>query len=326
MLRFVSPLLALVIFAVLATTAIVAYLGHSWLGLPVAAAVVLGAIVAPPDAAAASAVLTSVSVPRTSEEVLKGESLFNDATALLLYSGGLAVQAAGGLTLGRGLRLGLAVPGGVLLGVLWGLGMRKLRHGFMATLGGNVFQFVGVYLLWLLAERLEVSAVLSTIAAAMTLARSTDIKNFARMRVQSYAVWSVVVFTLNVLAFLFMGMQARSIVGHMSSVPLMSALRFAGAVVATVILTRLVVVVSFNRVMAVIWRMQGRPRQASVQQAIFVGWSGMRGFVTLATAFALPTNFPQRDTIVLTAFAVVLGTLVFQGLTLRPLISLSTLR
>ncbi len=321
-LRFLGPLLAFAVFAVLVTTAVVAALGHRLMGLPVYAAVALGAIVAPPDAAAATAVLSSISVPRNAEEVLKGESLFNDATALLLFSGALAVEAHRGLNLSLSLRLAAAVPGGVLLGIgvafVLGYANRSLRN----NLGGNLFQFVSCYLVWILAEHLGLSAVLCTVALAMTLARMPEQRGFPRTRVQSFAVWSAVVFTLNVLAFLIMGMQAKLILSHMQEASLTHDLRFAGVIVITVILVRLLVVVGFNRAAALLARLRGRQGTAGVRPALFVGWSGMRGFVTLATAFALPDDFPQRDAVVLTAFAVVLGTLVFQGLTLRPVIRL----
>ncbi len=319
-LRILGPLLAFAVFAVLATAALVAVLGHAMLQLPISAAIVLGAIVAPPDAAAATATLSSVSVPRNIDELLKGESLFNDATALLLFSGALAVQAHGAVHLGTGLRLAAAVPGGILLGIGLAHFVRRINPFFRDTLGGNLFQFIGTYITWIIAEHLELSAVLCTIAFAMTIAQAPEQKQSPRMRVQSFAVWSAVVFTLNVLAFLIMGMQARSILGHMQTSSLSRAVRFAGAVVLTVIVARLVIVVGFNRANAWISRWRGRPGPPSLQQAVFVGWSGMRGFVTLATAFALPSSFPQRDTVVLTAFAVVFGTLVLQGLSLRSLI------
>jgi monovalent cation/hydrogen antiporter len=156
----------------------------------------------------------------------------------------------------------------------------------------------------------------------MTLARTTSDEFDARMRVHSFAVWSSVVFTLNVFAFLLMGMQARSIIGRMQASHLREALGFAGLVVLAVVLTRLVVVIGFNRLEARWASAKGRPVPATVNHALFVGWCGMRGFVTMATAFALPESFPQRDTVVLTAFCVVLATLVLQGLTLKPLVTL----
>lgn len=321
-LRFLGPLITFAVFAVLATTVLVAWLAHTLIGLPIAAAVALGAIVAPPDAAAATAVLSAVSVPRSAEEVLKGESLFNDATALLLFSGALAVLSGGGFSVGVGLRVAAAIPGGLLLGFLAALAMRSVNRFVRDTLGGNLLQFVLAFLIWIAAERLQLSAVLCTIAFAMTLARTSEMKGFPRMRVQSYAVWSAVVFALNVFAFLIMGMQARAIVGAMPRAHLNEAMRFAAIVVVAVIVTRFAVVLGFDRLSALRSNIRGKQRPATLRKAVFLGWSGMRGFVTLATAFALPPSFPRRDVVVLTAFAVVLGTLVLQGLTLGPLIRL----
>jgi monovalent cation/hydrogen antiporter len=320
--RLWAPLIALAIFAVLATAAAVAWVGWAFFGLPIAAAIALGAIVAPPDAAAASAVLTAVSIPRDTEVVLKGESLFNDATALLLFGIAVSVQSNGRFDLGASLRLAFAIPGGILLGVLCAFVVGRVNRFFTGTLGGNLLQFVVAYLIWITAEHLRVSAVLCAIAFAMTAARSSGINSSARMRVHSYAVWSSVVFGLNVFAFLLMGMQARTIVAQMTGSRLRESLAFAGLIVLAVVIVRLLAIVGYNRAVAYWYRWNGKPEPATLQQAILVGWSGMRGFVTLATAFALPASFPQRNLVVLSAFSVVLATLVLQGLTLAPLIRL----
>jgi CPA1 family monovalent cation:H+ antiporter len=157
---------------------------------------------------------------------------------------------------------------------------------------------------------------------AIMLANTTAIQLDARNRVQSFAVWSVAVFGLNVLAFLLMGMQVSQIVGSMSAERLREAAGFAGLVVVGVIVTRLVWVLIYNRLAAHFPVFRGGISAASLQTGVVIGWCGMRGLVTMATAFALPHNFPQRDLIVLSAFAVVLATLVLQGLTLAPIIRL----
>ena len=319
--RFWAPLVAFTVVAVLVTTALVGWLG--WMaGLPVAAAVALGAIVAPPDAAAAIAVLGAVSIPRNTETVLKGESLFNDATALLIFSAALAVQSNGGLGPSVALHLVLAAPAGLLFGIGCALVVRRTSRFVTGTLGGTLLQFVNTILVWTIAEHLALSAVLSVVAFAMTLARSSGPDASPRMRVHSYAVWGSVVFVLNVVAFLFMGMQARTIVTYMPAAHLREALGFAALVVAATVAARLTVVIGFNRLVAWRYRRRGRAEPVSLRQAILVGWSGMRGLVTLATAFALPPSFPHRDEAVLAAFSVVLTTLVVQGLTLGPLIRL----
>lgn len=320
--RFWAPLVAFAVVAVLITTTLVGWVGWKFAGLPVPAALALGAIVAPPDAAAAAAVLRAVSIPSNTDTVLKGESLFNDATALLLFGAALAVQSDGGLGVPVALHLVLAAPGGVLFGIGCALLTLRINRFVTGTLGGNLLQFVITILVWTIADRLSLSAVLSVVAFAMTIARLSDANASPRMRVHSDAVWASVVFVLNVLAFLLMGMQARIIVERTASAHLREASGFAALVVATVVISRLVVVIGFNRWMSWRHRRRGQPEPASIRQAVLVGWSGMRGLVTLATAFALPASFPRRDEVVLAAFSVVLATLVVQGLTLGPLIRL----
>jgi len=125
-----------------------------------------------------------------------------------------------------------------------------------------------------------------------------------------------------VLAFFLMGLQGRTIITGMPPAHLKEALGFAALVVLAVVIARLAVTLGFSRLNAWWERSHGRPEPVTWRQAVFVGWSGMRGFVTLATAFALPASFPRRDLVVLTAFSVVVATLVIQGLTLTPLIRL----
>ena len=316
--RFVAPLVTYAVIAVVLTTAVVAWIAFGVLGLPLAAGIALGAVVSPPDAAAATAVLRKFSLPRKTDAVLKGESLFNDATALLLFSGALTVLGRGGLSLPIGLRLGFAAPGGLLLGILCAYLYVRVSRTVKDTLGGVLLQFVSAYLLWIAAQRLGLSAVLCVIGFAMTLASKLSPGDFdARMRVQSYAVWSAVVFTLNVLAFLLMGMQARSIVARMQGPHLRDALDFAGLVVLAVVIVRMIVVLGYSYLES-----RRNDSDGTLRQGVFMGWCGMRGFVTIATAFALPDSFPHRDTVVLTAFSVVLATLVLQGLTLAPMLRL----
>ena len=321
--RLWAPLIALAVVAVLVTAGLVAWTGWAMAGLPIAAAVALGAVVAPPDAAAATAVLGGLAIPRTTDALLKGESLFNDATALLLFSAAVAVQSTGGgLDLGVGATLALAAPGGVLFGIAAALLQKRLHRFVEGTLGGNLLQFVYAFLLWIVAEHLGLSAVLATVAFAMTMARSSGLTTAPRDRVHSFAVWTTVVFLLNVVAFLLMGMQVKGIVGGMNAARFAEAARFAGVVVGIVVVARIAIILVYNRITAGLARRRGEEPPASVAQAVLVGWSGMRGLVTLATAFALPANFPQRDLIAFTAFAVVLATLVIQGGTLMPLIRL----
>ena len=313
-------LVALAAVAVLLTTGVVAWVGVVWGAMPLAAAVALGAIVAPPDAAAASAMLGRFALPRRTVAVLKGESLLNDAVALLVF--GAAVGATSPhVSLSHLVpELALAAPGGVLFGFVTARLYLVVSRPMAGTLGATLFQFVTTFGVWVLAERLHVSAVLAVVAYAMTVARIAPERTRPRDRVHSYAVWEAAVFLLNVLAFLLVGLQARAIVTRLHSVELWHALRFAGLVLLSVVLVRLAWVMLFNQLRRRLGKWLGETQPPSVAQGLVVAWCGMRGLVTLAGALALPDAFPARDLVVLSALGVVLGTLIVQGLTLGPLI------
>ncbi|MET0547049.1 MAG: cation:proton antiporter [Caulobacterales bacterium] len=320
--RLWRPLFALAVMAVALSAGAVAWIGVTMGGLPLYAALALGAIVAPPDAAAATAVLSSVSMPRRSVAVLKGESLLNDASALLLFTAATSFHSQGGIDNGAAVKLAFAAPGGVLLGILLAKAYRRFAPIVAGTLGGNLMEFITSFGVWIIAERLGISPVLCLVAFAMTIARSASLRTRPRARIHSFAVWETIVFLLNVLAFLLMGFQARTIVSAMEPERLKEAVWFALNVVACLIVVRLAWVLIYNRLAQSFRVLSGDFKPPSVRHGILIGWCGMRGLVTLATAFALPADFPQRDLIVLTAFAVVLATLVVQGLTLAPLVRL----
>ncbi|MDB5971021.1 MAG: NhaP-type Na+(K+)/H+ antiporter [Hydrocarboniphaga sp.] len=318
--RYIVPLTSLVLAATLLTTAAVAYIGWRFGGLTLAAAIALGAIVAPPDAAAATAILNHLKPPRALMLILQGEGLLNDAIALLIYR--LAVVAA---VTGAGFSSGapwmvlaalLSVPAGFVLARLYLRATISVRDPASAT----VLQFVSTFGVWLLAERVGLSAIVTMVAYAMTLAQSDVGRMPARTRVSSYSVWETVVFVLNVLAFVLMGLQARPILMRLPSAERIDALVLAGWVLLTVILVRVLWVMLHHVASRLYPRLGGKePVISDRKSSVLVSWCGMRGLVTLATAFALPADIAGRDHIVLSAFAVVLGTLVLQGLSLKPL-------
>jgi monovalent cation/hydrogen antiporter len=326
------PVSCLVLVAVGLTTIGVAYLARAMdpaISWPVAIA--LGAIVAPPDAAAATAVLRQVKIPHRMLIILEGESLLNDATALLIYR--LAVAAAmEGMFSGKTIfpqTLALA------LSVFVGFGLARLYLRLLGRLAdvpsSIVLQFVGTFGVWILAERMELSAIVTVVTYAITVARYSPGLMPAARRIPSYAVWETAVFVLNVLAFVLIGLQLRPILGALDPVQRVHYLQIAGAVLGTVVLIRLAWVMTYNRIAWLksklfgpgLWPGKDLPTWPG---STVVSWCGMRGIVTLAAAYALPSNFPHRDLIVLCAFCVVVGTLVVQGLTLRPLILFLQLR
>jgi monovalent cation/hydrogen antiporter len=326
------PVASLALVAVGLTIVAVAWTARLFFPeLPWAAAITLGAIVAPPDAAAATAVLRQIRPPHRLLVILEGESLFNDASALLVYRVAGAAAMTGALA-GWSIAPMLLITcgGGILFG--WGLAHLYLRliAGLRDVAVLVLTQFVGTFAVWILAEHLGLSAILAVVAYGMTLGRHAPIRAGARHRFASYAVWEVAVFVLNALAFVLIGLQLRGIAGRLSETEWKAYGLCALAVCAAVIVTRFVWVMFHNTAARLkIKYLDAEPPPPeltpTVASGLAVSWSGMRGIVTLATALALPDGgpeaaFPYRDLIVLCAFAVVLTTLVVQGLTLRPLI------
>jgi CPA1 family monovalent cation:H+ antiporter len=317
--RYWLPLVSLVLVAVVLTTATVALAGWALAGLPLAAAIALGAIVAPPDAAAAAAVLSQFRLPRRTLSILQSESLLNDAVALVIFGAAVSAATESHYAIATSVpRLLVAVPGGVLAGLLLGKLYLALRPLVAGTLSTSIVEFSTTFGVWIIAERLHLSPIITLVAFAMTLATFNPARQSARERVYSYSVWEAAVFSLNVLAFLLMGLQARIILSRLQGDNLWRALAFAVVVLAIVILVRLIWVMTY--VALVRWLRPPSVPLPTKRIGLLVSWSGMRGLVTLATAFALPQDFPGRDLIVLSAFTVVLGTLVIQGLTIKPLI------
>lgn len=320
-------IVGLALGAVVLTVIVVAVIARALVpGLPWAAAIALGAIVAPPDAAAATAVLRQLRPPNRLLVVLEGESLFNDASALLIYRFAVAASATGlvsGWAFGGTLvavSAGSVVLAFVLSRVV--LFITPRIHDIATVV---IFQFCSAFAVWILAERLHLSGILTTVIFAMIVSRSAAQTIAARVRVPSYAVWEVAVFVLNVLAFILVGFQLRQIVERDVWTQYVGV---AIAVCVAVIVSRLVWVSGAAFISR--WRCRPRadgqegPRDVvalSGRAAYVVGWCGMRGTVTLAAALALPVDFPFRDFIFFTSFAVVLVTLVVQGMTLRPLLT-----
>lgn len=325
------PLTSLAVLLVLVTTASVAWLGWQVAGLPLAAAVTLGAIVAPPDAAAAGAMLRQFDLPRRTMVVLKGESLLNDAVVLLIFSAAVTAAAAppddwaGSIP-----QLAIAVPGGALFGALAGALQLYAARKMAGTLASIILQFTATFGTWVLADRLQLSPIAAVVTLAMIIAHHLPARTRARDRINANAVWASVVFVLNVLAFLLMGLQARVIVAGLSGEALWHAVGFGIAVLALVMFVRVAWVMTYGvlvrRFEIPLRRHAPEVPIPSKRIGLLISWCGMRGLLTLAASFALPADFPKRDLVVLTAYIVVLGTLVLQGFTLRALISVLGIR
>lgn len=327
------PVSTLVLVAVGLTTASVALLARWFIpDMPWAAAIALGAIVAPPDAAAATAILRQVNLPYRLLKILEGESLLNDASALLIYRIAVGVVAVQHLEWSKAApSIAWALIGSLLIGYVAARLWLPLTQRITEAPSAIIMQFAGTFTIWIVAEHLGLSGILTIVAYAITLARSAPAQMPARLRVSTYAVWDTAVFVLNVLAFVLIGLQLRPIWERLDDPVRWKYCLVAAAVLGVVILTRIAWVMLYGVMLRFaidrgVIRSQPPMIRPTVPGGIVVSWCGMRGIVTLAAAFALPEDFPYRDLMLLTAFTVVLGSLVIQGMTLRPLIMMLRLQ
>jgi hypothetical protein len=222
----------LAVVAVVLTTAAVAFLGWRFAGLPIAAAIALGAIVSPPDPVAANEVLRHLRIPQRIGLVLQGEGLLNDATALLIYRAAV-VSAAGSFSLVADAPM-LILPAVASLAAGYVLARLYLvASAFVRDPAGNtVLQFVSAFGVWLLSERLTLSPIITVVIYAMTLAQAAPRRLGPRLRISSYSVWETAVFVVNVLAFALMGLQARTIIERLSPEQRWGSMVFALGVLA----------------------------------------------------------------------------------------------
>jgi Na+/H+ antiporter len=325
------PVAGLAIAAV-GTTVLAVALVARWLvsDMPWPVAIALGAIVAPPDAAAASAVMRQVKLPHKLLKILEGESLLNDASALLIYRLAIMTAMAGHLGFASVAPVFLlTLFGSLAAGVLCAYALQPVVVGLRDVPISLIVQFALTFGVWIAAEAIGLSGILTLVAYAMTVARRGGLQMPARMRVPIFSTWETVVFVLNAFAFVLIGMQLRPIWQRLDAGGARNdAVITAAVVLGVTIAARFAWVMSYNTLIRWRYHRAGDATQPKpkVGSGIVVSWAGMRGIVTLAAAFAIPETlpggapFPYRDLILLCAFAVVLGTLVLQGLTLKPLI------
>jgi len=297
--------------------------------IPFAAALVLGAVVAPPDAVSAAAVGKRLGLPRRVMTVLTGESLINDATSLTLYKVALAGVAGGAWTLSAGLKVfAVAVIVGVGVGLVIGFVAHRVRLALadppIATLLGLVVPFASYWL----AEELSGSGVLAVVAAGLYLGHHSIEAGYAT-RLEEEPLWGTIDLALETLTFALIGVQLKWLIGDVleSDQGLAHALLVSAAVFAVVVLIRPVYVFATSWMDRI--RLPGSPRPENDtltgSEATVVSWAGMRGVVTLAAAAAIPKvlggeSFPEHASIQLAAYAVAIGTLLVQGTTLPWLI------
>ncbi len=327
---YLRPILLLAIGLVIVTTVTVAYVAH-WLipGLPLSAAFVLGAIVSPPDAIAASAIAQRLGLPRRIITILEGESLVNDATSLVIFKVALAAIGVTASFIGR-----IWIPGefmyvsvgGVAVGLVVGrlIGWLRKRVTDDGPQIALTISLLTPYLSYLLADQIcHVSGVLSVVATGLYLGWQAPETTTSHVRLQAQAFWEMIIYLLNGIVFVLIGLQLPGILRNMQEYWWPRPFLYAVAINVLCIVVRIVWVFAGAHIPRLLSkRIRETEPEPDWRQVSIVGWAGMRGIVSLAAALALEgiPNFPRPHLVQFLAFSVILTTLVFQGLTLPILI------
>jgi CPA1 family monovalent cation:H+ antiporter len=323
------PILSLGVGHVLFATIVVAWVAHQAIPvLPWASAFALGAVVSPPDVAAATAFLRRLPLPRRSVTILEGESMINDATAIVAYRMAIAAAVTGTFYLmAASARFLWVGAGGVVVGLAVGWLLGAVRRHIHDPEVENTISLLSGYAAFVPADRLGVSGVLAVVATGIYLGRLGPRIIAADTRVQNTGMWDVVVFVLEGLIFILTGLALRPIVEGLSVAAALQLLRAAALVSVAVVVARLVWVYFAGNFR---WLLGSRLRPSEArprwQTLVVVGWAGLRGGETLILAAALPTvtaagsPFPGRDAVIALSYAVILVTILGQGFTLAPLL------
>jgi len=298
-------------------------------GLPLTAALVLGAVVAPPDAVAATAVARRVGLPSRITTILQGESLLNDATAITAYKVALAAAIGEGATWAGGIEeFLLAAVGGVGVGLLMMVPIHWLRTHLKEALLQNTLSLLIPFVAYAVAEQVHASGVLAVVVVALYLGHRAWEVDFAT-RLQEEAVWKMVAFVLESAVFALIGLQLPVVLKGLGEYRGLDAALYAVALFLVVVATRFVWVYPATFLPRLLsGRIREREDNPTWKGAMTTGWAGMRGVVSLAIAFSIPLTvhggdpFPQRNLILFLTFTTVIGTLVVQGLSLPPIIRL----
>ncbi len=323
--RHLSGILLLAIGAVAFTTFFVGVVVHLVApGLPWAACFALGAVVSPPDAVAAKAVLERVALPRRLMVLLEGESLLNDAAGLVLFRFAVAAALTGTFSAPHALLSFTSLAlGGIAVGLVVGYIVVRLLRALDDDYLVVTLSVLAGWITYIAGDMLDVSGVIATVTCGMVLGWHQHEVFSAAVRTRGTAFWQVIVFVFEALVFVLIGLSLRSVVMRLGGAD--DALAVLGpavaAVVVAVVLSRFVWAFGTESIKSAFRRLTGRAAAApDWRSATIVSWAGMRGVVTLAIALSLPEAMPGRDLILFAAFAVILVTVLLQGTTIGPLI------
>ncbi|MFF5294599.1 Na+/H+ antiporter [Paractinoplanes globisporus] len=318
--RQIRPILLLAVGLVLVTAFAVGTVVH-WLlpGVPYAACVALGAIVAPPDAVSATAIARRVGLPRRVVTILEGESLLNDATALVIVR--IAAGALAGTAVGFWPIVGqvaLKAGGGVLIGLVAAVAAAKLHRKILDPLLDDAVSLLTPFVVVIVAEELKSSSVVAVVVTGLYLGHRIPYLLSPTSRLQMEAVWRLITFLLEGVVFLLVGLQLRSI-GEGITTSVGTTVAITAAVIGTIVAVRFIWMYPATYLVRLIPRIRNREERPPPSVPTVIAWAGMRGVVTLAAAQTLPDKGGgdyNKDLFIFVAFAVIVFTLLLQGTTL----------
>jgi monovalent cation/hydrogen antiporter len=323
------PITLLATGCVVFTTCAVAWIAHLYIpDFGWKEAFVLGAIISPPDAIAAAAATKGLNVPKRVNTILEGESLVNDATGLIAYRYAVVAVVTGTFELWEaGTQFLFVAAGGILFGFITGFifkWIHKITPNNPTT--DTTFTFLSPFIAYLAAESLHLSGVLAVVTAGLYVSYNSSVIFSQQTRLQARGTWDTIIFILNGIVFILIGLQLPSILESIEQHSFMTLLEYGAVVSVAVIIGRIIWVFPGAYIPRLSKKIREREPEVSLKLVTIVAWSGMRGVVSLAAALALPEviannqPFPHRDLIIFLTFCVIFSTLILQGLTLRPLI------
>jgi CPA1 family monovalent cation:H+ antiporter len=320
-------ILPLAIFLVLLTMTATAWVFHALTGLPWAAGFVFGALISPPDAVAALAVTQNLKVPRKIVVILEGESLVNDATSFISFRFAVAAVLTGSFSLAHaGLQFIFVAAGGIAVGLAAGWLAAQIQKRLDDPPVQTRLSLLTPYVAYFAGEKLHVSGILAVVIAGIFYGWRAPRVLSGRMRLQAVPVWQMVVFILNGILFMLIGLQLPQLIHALPPGAGFSIAKLAGLILLTLVLARFLWLFAATYIPRLFSRAFRRRNPAPWQQTALIAWTGMRGADSLAGALAIPfvlangQPFPGRDLILLLTFGVIFGTLILQGLTIKPLV------
>lgn len=324
----VGQISSLAIGLVLATAASVGWIAHTLIpGFSWPAAFVLGAVIAPTDEVAVVPVIERLGVPRRLEAIIEGESLINDGISLVLYRLAITAVATGFFSFWyAGLQFVVASLGGIVIGLIVGWLIGQLRRRIYDPPVENTVSLLTGFVSYFPAEALGVSGVLAVLATGLYLGRQGPRFIAPTTRLQAQAFWGMLTFILNGILFLLVGLELREVLSALSNVPLRLLIFYGASVTLAAVLVRLLWVFPGAYLpRALSARLRRHNPSLPWQHVTLLGWTGIRGGISLAAALAIPLTtsdgspFPQRAMIIFLTFSVIFATLILQGLSL-PLV------